>query len=352
MSAWTNDRLPALRRTRIDLLGNELAAFEGAEVRDDCLRFLPAHGCQGADAEGLTKDRSILEQRPIGGIEAIEARRDERVQRFGDVEADLVADGAIDAVDRLELAVVEQHPDRFDGIQRDPVGALQDGEDHRIGKARNEPIEQLRHVVAGQRLERQRDEVPTARAPGRAPLEQLRAGHRHDEDRATPTPLDQVVDEVEEARVRPLEILEHEDDGPLLATRARRMSATPRRARRGRRRCPRRRRADCRRRGSIQRRSPSSDTYSTRVSAMRVRVVAASSVSISPARLRTISPRAQKVIPSPYAGERPWCQSIDSLIPSMYLWNSQARRLLPMPGWPITDTSRRRRSRVAAWSTP
>ena len=28
----------------------------------------------------------------------------------------------------------------------------------------------------------------------------------------------------------------------------------------------------------------------------------------SPARLRTISPSAQKLIPSPYAGERPWCQ--------------------------------------------
>ena len=51
--------------------------------------------------------------------------------------------------------------------------------------------------------------------------------------------------------------------------------------------------------GSIQRRSSSSGTYSTSVSAIFARVVVSSSVSSRPARRRTISPSAQKLIPSP-----------------------------------------------------
>ena len=50
---------------------------------------------------------------------------------------------------------------------------------------------------------------------------------------------------------------------------------------------------------SIQRRSRSSGTQRATVSAIRARVVASSSASASPARSRTISPSAQKVIPLP-----------------------------------------------------
>ena len=60
--------------------------------------------------------------------------------------------------------------------------------------------------------------------------------------------------------------------------------------------------------GSICRRSASSSTNSASVAAIRSRVATSSSSSRSPARRRTISPRAQKVTPSPKDGERPWCQ--------------------------------------------
>ena len=83
--------------------------------------------------------------------------------------------------------------------------------------------------------------------------------------------------------------------------------------------------------GSIQRRSASSGTYASSAAAILARVVTGSSLSASPARLRTISPRAQKVMPSPYAGERPWCQKTSFTRPSMYLRNSHASRLLPVP---------------------
>ena len=66
--------------------------------------------------------------------------------------------------------------------------------------------------------------------------------------------------------------------------------------------------SNTRRAGSIQRRSSTSGIQVAIVSATFARVVASSSVSASPILRRIISPSAQKVIPSPYAGERPTCQ--------------------------------------------
>ena len=57
--------------------------------------------------------------------------------------------------------------------------------------------------------------------------------------------------------------------------------------------------------GSTQRRSASSAIQCAHASRTLARVVGSSSVSRSCARARTISPSAQKVIPSPYAGDRP-----------------------------------------------
>ncbi len=64
------------------------------------------------------------------------------------------------------------------------------------------------------------------------------------------------------------------------------------------------------------------------VAATLARVVASSSVSSRPQRPRTISPSAQKLMPSPYAGERPSCHQTVSTRPSRYLRNSQASRRL------------------------
>src|SRR4029079_1641508 len=55
-------------------------------------------------------------------------------------------------------------------------------------------------------------EVRKAHAPGRAGVEQLRPAERHDEDRMPTRPMPEVLDEVEQARVSPLQILEQEDD--------------------------------------------------------------------------------------------------------------------------------------------
>ena len=84
-------------------------------------------------------------------------------------------------------------------------------------------------------------------------------------------------------------------------------------------------------RASIQRRSSASGTCWVSIAEMAALVVGSSSLSASPARRRIISPSAQNVTPSPYAGERPRCHQTVSTRPSRYFSSSQASRLLPMP---------------------
>ena len=47
----------------------------------------------------------------------------------------------------------QEHPDRFDGVQRDPVGAGDDRPDGGLGQARDEPEEELAHRLLGQWFE-------------------------------------------------------------------------------------------------------------------------------------------------------------------------------------------------------
>ena len=179
-----------------------------------------------------------------------------------------------------------------------------------VGQPGHEPGQQLAHRRrrgSGSRASEAKFAPPGA--PVGPPLEQLRPGQGDDVDRDARDPLEQVVDEVEQARVGPLEVLEHAarrgavagdaleerpPRGEQLLAADRPASPTPSRASSA---------------GSIHRRSASSGDVVSRPSPrLRSRVVASSSVSARPARPRTISPSAQNVMPSPYAGERPWCQ--------------------------------------------
>ncbi len=104
-----------------------------------------------------------------------------------------------------------------------------------------------------------------------------------------------------------------------------------------------------RRAGSTQRRSVASGTYSATVAAIRSRVVASSSDSArrgprpdhlaeGPERDPVAVRRGAARVPE-HGPKRP----------SRYFSSSQARRVLPIPAGPITDTRRARRSRLVAW---
>ena len=74
------------------------------------------------------------------------------------------------------------------------------------------PAEELAHRGLGERIEPHRDRAAPIRAPARSAFEQLRAGEGDHEDRVAPAPVEEVLDEVEQAVVGPLEVLEDEGD--------------------------------------------------------------------------------------------------------------------------------------------
>ena len=87
--------------------------------------------------------------------------------------------------------------------------------------------EDLAHRIVGERLEGEADERPRARPPARPALDQLGPSERDDRQRHARAPVEHVVDEVEQAGVGPVEVLEQEDDrsgrgDPLEERRARR----------------------------------------------------------------------------------------------------------------------------------
>ena len=109
-------------------------------------------------------------------------------------------------------------------------------------------------VLRGERLEQDRRRVELAAAPAGPQLEQLRAGDAEQEDRGVARPVGDVLDQIEEDGLGPLDVVEHDDLRPLgraapRAASGRRAACRPARCR-SRRRARRRSRAGSRRAAS------------------------------------------------------------------------------------------------------
>ena len=168
-------------------------------------------GGEPVAGERLAEHGAVLEQPSLLGREAVEPGGDQRVQRLGHLELADLRDGAVDRALLCDQAPVEQHPHRLDGVERDALGAGEDLLTRAFGQARHEPREKLLHRALRQWLEVERREVAVAGAPRRPPLGQLRPRERDHVERRVARPLEQVLDEVEQARIRPLHVLERED---------------------------------------------------------------------------------------------------------------------------------------------
>src|SRR5439155_24795560 len=79
-----------------------------------------------------------------------------------------------------------------------------------------ETRDERRRLVVGERRERDRRRVQLPAAPLRSSLEQLDPRRAEDQHRYTPHPVREMLDEVEKAVVRPLDVLEDEHERPAL----------------------------------------------------------------------------------------------------------------------------------------
>ena len=203
--------LPALGRERVVLQPQHFLADELGQHGLDVSWAQPAQVGQGVQAKGVSKHGRVLHEPALVGREPVQPGGDQRVQRLGHVERADRPRRLICAPVRDEEPPVEQHPHRLDGIERYALGPLADRCSELVGQAGHEGTQQLVHVGDRQRLEVERGERPLARAPGRAPLRQIRPRQHDDEEGMVLRPVDEVLDEVEQRRVGPLHVLEHHD---------------------------------------------------------------------------------------------------------------------------------------------
>ena len=205
--------LSSLGRPRIRLDAEHLFAHERREQRLELVLRQSDERRDSPHAERLAEHRPVLKKPALRGREAVEPRGDQRVQRLRNLERRDLLGRPVRRAFLCEQTAIEQHAHGFHRVQRHAFGALEDLPPQALGQAGHEPLEQLLHGAFGKRLEVERREVAVARSPTRPPLVQLGPRERDHVEREIARPLEQVLDEVEQARVRPVHVLEREHGG-------------------------------------------------------------------------------------------------------------------------------------------
>ena len=107
--------------------------------------------------------------------------------------------------------------DELLGVERISACALEQGL-LRLGGEHGpaeQSADQLGRLLVGERREAERRRVELAAAPAGPPLEQLGPRRRDDEQRNVRHPVDELVEEVEQALVGPVDVLDDDDERPL-----------------------------------------------------------------------------------------------------------------------------------------
>ena len=193
---------------RAPLGAHELLARKRVEGELGVGAFAAPNRADGAEPKDLAEDRCVLEELLLGDREPVEPRRDDALHVLGQRQLPRRA------------ALVEQ-PRELLGIQRVPARAREQRRLHlcRQDGSFEQRGEQARRVIVRERRDRQRQRVRLASAPARSPLEQLRSCRAHDEQGNARAPVHEVVDEVQQVVVGPVQVLEDEHRRPLVGER-------------------------------------------------------------------------------------------------------------------------------------
>jgi hypothetical protein len=190
-------RLARDRRER--LARQQLAVDEVVQRRVD---VEPGVELRDRAAPEDTADEGAVPHHRAGvGRQAVDARRDQRLNRVGDPHGTAVAllgehpHGLLDE-ERVALRLLEQRLPQAGGQRR----------------TRDEAVDELLRLVVGERSEVDRDRPATASAPAGPRLEQLWPGEAHDQDGSGVDAVGQVLDEVEQRLLRPVQVLEAQDE--------------------------------------------------------------------------------------------------------------------------------------------
>ena len=150
--------------------------------------------------EELALDRGVAEHVPLVRLEAVEARREQRLDRRGHV--------------RL-VPVLADHREHLLDKEGIALGGLGDPRPSPRFQVRAEVVDQRFDLVVPERLEQDRRRVELATGPRRARIEQLGACDAEEQDRRVTAEVGHVLEQVEERRLGPLDVVEEHDEWTL-----------------------------------------------------------------------------------------------------------------------------------------
>ena len=183
----------------------------------------------GAAPELLANDCGAFDHGPLLRLEPVEAGGEKSVDRRRNRE---VVRGR---------AVLGQHREHLLDVERVALRGLCDPREE-VGRELRLPAQELEQRLGfrlGQRIEHDRRRTRGGSEPAGVLLEQIRASHADDQDRRVADPAEQVLDQVEEGRLRPLQVVERDHERHVAREALEQPADRPHRLLRGARCCRR-----------------------------------------------------------------------------------------------------------------
>ena len=169
----------------------------------------------GALVEHLAGHRGPFQHRPLGLVQPVEAGREQRLDAGRDPQVVQVGGDPV-AVQAAQPALLDQGGQQLLQEQRVALGRPGDppggrlGQGHRPGQGGQQPG----RLGVAERLQQQGGGVQLAPGPAGPVLQELRPGHGHQQDGGAAAVVGHVLDQVEQARLGPVEVVEHHHQRP------------------------------------------------------------------------------------------------------------------------------------------
>ena len=168
------------------------------------LRFLGGEGLHGATVEDTPLDGASLQHSAFSWLELVDPRGEQGLNRSRHSD--------------LAVARVLDERDHLLDEERIPLRRVADPllEIRRERGVTEQPLQQLVGLGGAERLEQERRRVQLAAAPALPLVEELRPRDAEEQDRRLAREIGNVLEEVEEGRLAPVDVVEHRDDGRRL----------------------------------------------------------------------------------------------------------------------------------------
>ena len=194
---------------------DELFPNERHQVRvDGATKAIRRELAHRADVKDLPLHGRQLQDRPLVVLEAVEPRREERLNRGRHRDHGEVGRRVPPPVLPAEQPVVDEHREHLLDEERIAFGRLFDPRAGLLGQGRmaEQVLDESVRLGVGERLEQDARRVQLAAAPVRAVVEELGPTDGDEQHRSVPRPFGDVLDKVEEGGFRPVHVVEDDHE--------------------------------------------------------------------------------------------------------------------------------------------